>query len=164
MEAYVYIIAYDHHQHTQGARGHAPWRVQSPGIDSGQRVQRSGGRALRVHKPAAHVAAHGVVRRHGTVHVQQAAGARHIQLAARGKPGGRRVGGHPALGVRPFAGGHRVAAGDAQGVVREVTPPVRAAACCGFDAQGSRFFCKKLRSFLDICERKRHNARARVLA
>lgn len=164
MEAYVYIIAYGHHQHTQGARGHAPWRVQSPGIDSGQRVQRAGRRALRVHKPAAHAAAHGVVRRHGAVHVQQTAGARRVQLAARGKPGGRRVGGHPALCVRPFAGGHRVAAGGAQGVVREVMPPVRAAACCRFDAQGSRFFCKKLRSFLDICERKRHNARARVLA
>lgn len=52
MGAYVYIIAYDHHQHTQGARGHAPGRVQPPGADSRQRVQRAGGRALCVHELA----------------------------------------------------------------------------------------------------------------
>ena len=43
MEAYVYIIAYNHHQHTQGARGHALGRVQPTKADSGQRLQRSVG-------------------------------------------------------------------------------------------------------------------------
>lgn len=30
METYVYAVAYDHHQHTQGSHEHAPVRVQSP--------------------------------------------------------------------------------------------------------------------------------------
>lgn len=48
--------------------------MQSSGADSGQRVQRSRGYSLRVHEATAHAAVHGVVRWHGAVEVQQAAG------------------------------------------------------------------------------------------
>lgn len=52
---------------------HQGWAFHSRD-DSGQRVQRPGGRALCVHERTAHAAVHGVVQRPGTVHVQQAAG------------------------------------------------------------------------------------------
>lgn len=64
-----------------------------------------------VHEPPAHAAVHGVVRWHGAVYGSSQRLARGTLSRPHRQAQEKRVGGHPALGVRAPAGVHRAAAG-----------------------------------------------------